>query len=191
MGLIGLLVDGIMSIRKTSVKNKAKRNYETETVSYQQRYAIDMPTILKSTKKLSNEASIQYYNKTLDMGVLVIDEPKSTFISEWQNLKSQLGDDVDINDTLVDKIMSVSLYSMFNGEDIEPTNYQTKCINGMPSVSVEVFKKRTFTKDASFTHITCIEGHNTIYQIIAIVGGKSIPEFSSRLSTVASTLKEL
>lgn len=194
MPIIGLLADGIMSLRKNSAKNKAKKNFETQTVSYQNKFAIDVPAILKSTSKLSKEASIQFYNKTLDMGVVVIEEPKGEFLSEWTNLKHLIYEsgqaNVPIKDTLADKYMSVALFSMFSGEDIEPANYQSRFINGMPAVSVEVFKKRTFAKDASYTHITCIEGRGAMYQVIAIVGGKSIPDFSSRLSEVASTLKE-
>lgn len=191
MGLISLLVDGVMTARKHSIKNNAKNNLETETVSYQNRFAIDIPTFLKPTNKLSDDASIQYRNTTLDIGVLVIDEPKSEFIDEWEEIKSYLDDDDNPCETLVDKVMSASLFNMFNGEDVELSNVQEKHINGMPAVSVEVSKPSTFFKDASYTHITCIEGRNTIYQIIAIVGGSSIPEFSSRLSTIASTFKEL
>lgn len=191
MGLIYLIVDGIRSIRKSVIKSKAKRNLETKTITYQNLYAIDIPTILKSTKKLSDDASIQCYNKTLDMGVLVIDEPKDEFITEWKNLESEMGDEYSVNDTLADKALSVTLLNMFDGEDVTPMNYQSRRINGMPAVSAEVFKKATFTKDASYTHITCIEGRKTIYQVIVIVGGNSIPHFSSRLSDIASTLREL
>ena len=195
MPIIGLLADGIMSLRKKSAKNKAKKNFETQTVSYQNKFAIDIPVILKSTSKLSKEASVQFYNKTLDIGVVVIEEPKDEFLTEWNNLQHLIYEAgqaaVPVKDTLLDKFMSVALFSMFSGEDVEPANYQSRFINGMPAVSVEVLKKRTFTKDASYTHITCIEGRRTLYQVIAIVGGKSITDFSSRLAEVASTLREL
>jgi len=71
------------------------------------------------------------------------------------------------------------------------TDYTVKTINGLKAVTMNVFQKRSFFKDASYGSFAFIEGADTIYQIMIISGGTSIAKLADKLEASIMSFREL
>ena len=72
MGLISLIAGGIMDANKAIKQNQASNNNEVQNVVVKNMYSINVPSFLSPTTKLGEDASLQYWNKTLDITFQVI-----------------------------------------------------------------------------------------------------------------------
>lgn len=190
MGLISLLAGGIMDATKAIKQNQAKNDNEVQNVVVNHLYSIDVPSFLSPTNKLGEDASLQYWNKTLDIIFQVIDEPKSDFIDTVAELNAELlgfGNEK----SLLDKMASLILGNMFDLDKAEIGNYSETTINGLNAITLNVFQKRTFLKDAVYGSFAFIEGADNLYQIIILSGGTSIRELADKLEKSIRSFKEL
>lgn len=182
MGLLSMIVGGVMDANKAIKQNQAQGNDEVKTVVVQNRYSIDVPSFLTPTTKLSDDASLQYWNKTLDVTFQVVDEPKSEFI--------EIAKEID-GISLPDKLANITLSAMFDMDKTEIYDFADTKINGMNAVTLGAFQKRTFFKDALYGTFAFIEGKDTMYQIIITSGGTSIKKLAEKLEKAIHSFKEL
>ena len=190
MGLISLVVGGVMDANKAIKQNKAKNDDSKNTVTVKELYSIDVPSFLSPTNKLGEDASLQYWSKSLDITFQVVDEPKSEFLKVTEEMKDDfptLGD----GNPLLDKMAVVTLSNMFDLDKTEIGSYTERTINGMNAITLNAFQKRTFLKDALYGSFAFIEGKNTLYQVIILSGGTSISKLADKLETSIMSFKEL
>ncbi len=190
MGLINLVVGSIVTANRAVKQNQARNNNEKQTVTIDNRYSIDIPAFLEPTNNLSEDAAVQYYNKTLDISFMVIDELRENFIKELEELKKETPD-FGKNKTLLDEMAIISLNNAFDMDKIEIYDYTSTRINGLNAVTLNTFKKRTFFEDAQYGSFAFIEGKNTLYQIIILSGGTSISKLAEKLEESIQSFKEL
>ena len=198
MGLIGLIFDVVLGTRKKIKQHNAKNNTEATTVTVKNLYSIDVPNYLSSTSKASEDASLAYINKTLDISFVVIDEPKEEFaeaIKEMDKLSKEAGnsdDDANTDNYLLRKMAAISLSNMFEDMDkVELYDKTETTINGLPALTIDAFQKATFFKDGIYVSFGFIEGKDTLYQIVITTGGDSISKLSDKLPQYIRTFKEL
>ena len=190
MGIISLVVGGILDANKAIKQNQAQSNDSFQNVVVKNKYSINVPSFLSPTTKLSEDASLQYWNKTLDIAFQVVDEPKDDFVESIDELNSELPD-FGKGDSLLDKLATVSLCNMFDMDKVEIGNYLDTKINGLNAITLNAFQKRTFLKDALYGSFAYIEGKNDLYQILIISGGTSIRKLADKLEESISSFKEL
>lgn len=191
MGLIFDIVDGIMGARKAVKQKNAEKDDSVNSVTVENRYSIDVPSFLSPTNKLSADAALQYWNKTLDISFQVIDEPKFEFVESIQELREE-DPDFGKGETLLDMMSSVCLNTIFDDIDkVEIGNYENTTINGLPAVTLNAFQKRTFFKDALYGSFAFIEGRETLYQVMIFSGGESIEKLADKLERSIKSFKEL
>jgi hypothetical protein len=76
-------------------------------------------------------------------------------------------------------------------DDVEMGNYTETTINGLNAVTLSVFQKRTFFKDAVYGSLAFIEGKDNLYQILILSGGTSISKLADKLEESINSFKEL
>ena len=175
-----------MDANKAIKQNNAKNNDSVETVTINNQYSIDVPAYLSPTTELSQDASLQYWNKTLDITIQVIDEPKEDFIEVLR------ANGMDKERTLLENLAAFTLTSIF--EDISKVDLFDKesCqINGLNALTLNAFQKSTFFKDGMFASLALVEGKSHVYQIIIFSGGSSISKLADKLQSVLYSFKEL
>ena len=190
MGLLSLIVGGVMDANKAIKQNKAKNDDTSQTVVVQNRYSIDVPSFLSPTKKFGEDASLQYWSKTLDVAFQVIDEPKSEFIASVEELRKELPD-FGKDKSLLDNMATFTLSNMFDMDKVEIGDYTDTEINGLNAVTLNAFQKRTFLKDALYGSFAFIEGKETLYQVIILSGGTSISKLADKLEKSINSFREL
>lgn len=190
-----LFLDLILDARKSIKQNNAQKNDETQHVVVDGKYSIDVPVFLSETTKLGEDASLQYWNKTLDVTFMVVDEPKAEFaeaLKDVDELSVELGNSSDNGGAdLLSDFAAVSISNMFEMDDISIERNDNIQINGLKAKVVNVFQKRTFFKDAVYGIMAYVEGKNTLYQIIILIGGTSIKKLAEKMEECVYTFKEL
>lgn len=178
-----------MDANKAIKQNQASNNNEVQNVVVKNMYSINVPSFLSPTTKLGEDASLQYWNKTLDITFQVIDEPKSEFIESVEELQQEMPSFGE-GKSLLDKMAVLTVGNMFE-DDVEMGNYTETTINGLNAVTLSVFQKRTFFKDAVYGSLAFIEGKDNLYQILILSGGTSISKLADKLEESINSFKEL
>lgn len=191
MGLISLLVGGAMDAHKAIKQNQAQNEEGTHHVVVDNRFSIDVPAFLSERHDLSEDASVQYASRTLDISFQVIDEPKDELQEAVAEMEECLPS-VDHSQTLLDKMAALTLSNFFEDLDkVEIGNYTETQINGLNAVTLNAFQKRTFFKDALYASFAFIEGKETMYQIAIFSGGTSIRKLADKLEESINSFHEL
>lgn len=190
MGIIRLVTGAIVETNKSIKQNKAQNDDSVHTVVVQNRFSIDVPSFLEPTTRFGEDASIQYWSRSLDVSFQVIDEPKQEFVNVIEDLKNELPD-LKKGDTILDKMATMALINLFDDIDkVEIGNYQKTVINGLSAIMINAFQKRSFFKDALYGSLAFIEGKNTLYQIIILSGGTSIQKLADKLEQSICSFRE-
>lgn len=190
MGLISMLVGGIMDANKAIKQNQAKNNDTKNTVTVKGLYSIDVPAFLTPTNKLGGDASLQYWNKTLDISFQVIDEPKSEFIEAAKEVDQEIPS-IFKGKSMLDKMAMLSITEILDMDRTELECYTEREINGLNAITLNAFQSRTFFKDAVYGSFAFVEGKDTLYQIIILSGGTSISKLADKLEESIMSFKEL
>lgn len=186
MGLIGWLVGSAMDANKAIKQNNAKNNDSVQTITVNNLYSIDVPTYLSSTTKLSKDASLQYWNKTLDVTMQVIEEPKQGLIDVLRRKG------LDKERSMLENVALFTLASIFEDLDkVELFDKDSCQINGLDALTLNAFQKRTFFKDGVYASLAFVEGKSHVYQIMIISGGSSISKLADKLQPLLYSFKEL
>ena len=190
MGLISLIAGGIMDANKAIKQNQAQKDDTVQTVAVENKYSIEVPSFLSPTTKLSEDASLQYYSKALDVSFMVIDEPKSEFLESLGEVRKEVhgfGEGL----SMLDKMASIVLGNMFDMDKVEIVDRTETKINGLNAITFSAFQKRTFFKDALYGSFGFVEGKETLYQIVILSGGTSIIKLGEKLEQSIKSFKEL
>lgn len=191
MGLISLIAGGIHDANRAIKQNQAQGNDEVQNVVVNNQYSINVPTFLTPTNKLGEDASLQYWNKTLDISFQVIDEPKQVFLDSLKELREEVPD-FGKGEPLLHNMAMLTLGNLFDDMDkVEIGNYQETTINGLNALTLNVFQKSTFLKDALYGSFAFVEGRDTLYQIIILSGGTSIKKLADKLENSIKSFKEV
>lgn len=191
MGLISTIVGGIVDANKLVKQNKAQKDDSTQNVVIEGKYSIDVPTFLSPMKNLSEDASLQYGSRSLDISFVVVDEPKSEFIEMLKDLQAEMPTVLKKDDPILDSMAAIVLTEMFDMDKVEITGRTETKINGLNALIMNVFQKRTFLKDAVYGSFAFIEGKDTLYQVNIMSGGTSITKLSDKLEKAIHSFKEL
>ena len=169
----------------------AQNNDEVQNVVINNQYSIDVPAFLSPTNKLGEDASLQYWNKTLDISFQVIDEPKQEFLDSLRELREEVPD-FGKGESLLHNMAMITLSNLFDDMDkVEIGNYLETNINGLNALTLNAFQKRSFFKDALYGSFAFVEGKNTLYQIIILSGGSSINKLADKLERSIKSFREL
>lgn len=191
MGLISLIAGGIHDANRAIKQNQAQGNDEVQNVVVNNQYSINVPTFLTPTNKLGEDASLQYWNKTLDISFQVIDEPKQVFLDSLKELREEVPD-FGKREPLLHNMAMLTLGNLFDDMDkVEIGNYQETTINGLNALTLNAFQKSTFLKDALYGSFAFVEGRDTLYQIIILSGGTSIKKLADKLEHSIKSFKEM
>ena len=190
MGLISLVVGGAIDANKAIKQNRAKNDVSKQTVTVKNQYTIDVPSFLSPTNKLGEDASLQYWSKSLDITFQVVDEPKSEFLETVAELEKEIPGFGE-GKSLLDKMSMITLPNMFDMDRTELGSYAERNINGLNAITLNAFQPRTFLKDAVYGSFAFIEGKNTLYQIIILSGGTSISKLADKLEESIMSFREL
>ena len=191
MGLISSLVGGIVDANRAIKQNKAQNNDEVQNVVVNNQYSIDVPAFLSPTTKLGEDASLQYWNKTLDISFQIIDEPKQGFLDSLKELREEVPD-FGKGESMLHNMAMITLGNLFDDMDkVEIGNYLETNINGLNALTLNAFQKSSFFKDALYGSFAFVEGKNTLYQIIILSGGTSINKLADKLEQSINSFKEL
>ena len=191
MGLISLIVGGAMDAHKAIKQSNAQDNDEVNRVVVKGLYSMDVPTFLSERDDLSEDASLQYGNNTLDIALQVLDEPKDEFLEALEELDVELPT-LGEHNTPLDKMATMTICNYYDDLDkVEINDYEETRINGLRAVTVNGFQKRTFFNDAVFTSFAFIEGRETMYQIMVVSGGSSISKLAEKMDKCIYSFREL
>lgn len=175
-----------MDANKAIKQKKAQKDDDAQTVTVRNLYSMDVPSFLSPTDKLGEDASLQYWNKTLDISVQVVEEPKQDFLDAMSEY------DMSKDNTILENMAAVVLTSLFEDmSKVELANRNSCQINGMNALTLNAFQKRTFFKDALYASLAFVEGKNTLYQIVILSGGTSIAKLADKLEQMIYSFKEL
>lgn len=190
MGLISMIVGGAIDANRAIKQNQAKNNDSKNTVTVKGLYSIDVPSFLSPTNRFGEDASLQYWSRTLDISFQVIDEPKSEFVEAAKELDKEVPSFGD-GKTILDKMAMLTIPNMFDMDRTEFDCYTKRNINGLNAITLNAFQPRTFLKDAVYGSFAIIEGKDTLYQIIILSGGTSISKLADKLEESIKSFKEL
>lgn len=189
--LLSTIVGSISDANRLAKQSKAQKDNTTKNVVVQGKYSIDVPSFLSPMKNLSDDASLQYGSRTLDISFIVIDEPKSEFIQSFNDLQSEFPPVFGSNNSILDRMATIVLSNMFDVEKVELGGRQKTMINGLNALIVNVFLRRSFLKDSLYGSFAFIEGKDTLYQINILSGGTSITKLADKIEKSIYSFREL
>ena len=189
--LLSTIVGSISDANRLAKQSKAQKDNKTKNVVVQGKYSIDVPSFLSPMKNLSDDASLQYGSRTLDISFIVIDEPKSEFIQSFNDLQAEFPPVFGSNNSILDRMATIVLSNMFDVEKVELGGRQKTMINGLNALIVNVFLRRSFLKDSLYGSFAFIEGKDTLYQINILSGGTSITKLADKIEKSIYSFREL
>lgn len=189
--LLSTIVGSISDANGLAKQSKAQKDNTTKNVVVQGKYSIDVPSFLSPMKNLSDDASLQYGSRTLDISFIVIDEPKSEFIQSFNDLQAEFPPVFGSNNSILDRMATIVLSNMFDVEKVELGGRQNTMINGLNALIVNVFLRRSFLKDSLYGSFAFIEGKDTLYQINILSGGTSITKLADKIEKSIYSFREL
>lgn len=189
--LLSTIVGSISDANRLAKQSKAQKDNTTKNVVVQGKYSIDVPSFLSPMKNLSDDASLQYGSRTLDISFIVIDESKSEFIQSFNDLQAEFPPVFGSNNSILDRMATIVLSNMFDVEKVELGGRQKTMINGLNALIVNVFLRRSFLKDSLYGSFAFIEGKDTLYQINILSGGTSITKLADKIEKSIYSFREL
>lgn len=189
--LLSTIVGSISDANRLAKQSKAQKDNTTKNIVVQGKYSIDVPSFLSPMKNLSDDASLQYGSRTLDISFIVIDEPKSEFIQSFNDLQAEFPPVFGSNNSILDRMATIVLSNMFDVEKVELGGRQKTMINGLNALIVNVFLRRSFLKDSLYGSFAFIEGKDTLYQINILSGGTSITKLADKIEKSIYSFREL
>lgn len=189
--MLSTIVGSISDANRLAKQSKAQKDNTTKNVVVQGKYSIDVPSFLSPMKNLSDDASLQYGSRTLDISFIVIDEPKSEFIQSFNDLQAEFPPVFGSNNSILDRMATIVLSNMFDVEKVELGGRQKTMINGLNALIVNVFLRRSFLKDSLYGSFAFIEGKDTLYQINILSGGTSITKLADKIEKSIYSFREL
>jgi hypothetical protein len=124
---------------------------ELQTVSYQNKYSIEIPNYLTKSFNLNDEATLQYQNLFKDEYVIIIEEPKSEFDDAIEILGTTKG---------------LEGYHQILVQNLE-TAIENMEITAVENIKINSFSAKIFSVTGN------VENYNVFYKYGIIEGSKS------------------
>lgn len=158
-----------------------------KTVKISGKYQMAIPSYMKKTNELNDEASLQYNNLFKETYVIVIDESKEQFVSAMQ--------EAEMTDTLqstIENYKNIQMQLLKGNINISSEkNTEKKTINGLDIEQVEFVGKIPGVDDEIVYILTFIEGKNDLYMIMSWTLNKYSKKYSNTFHKMADSFKEL
>lgn len=154
-----ILVKYILLICVVSNFLGCAKKVETQTVSYNNEYSVELPMFLKKVSDLNKDASLQYMNSVKGLCMMVIDEPKEDFfnsINGGNNPENYTSDLEVYSKAFIEQISEG--FHIIDGPMIEDVS-----INGMDAKYIS-FVIRIASNDFYY-EIAVIDGDKKYYQL--------------------------
>ena len=156
-----------------------------QTVIIDNRYSLDIPSFLKESNDLNEDASLQYQNIWKEFYVIVIDETKDEFhqvLEETELTDLYSSNIIGYSDILIEGIEeSMSVHEKSSLDSIK--------INGMEARTIS-YSGKTEDIDVYFL-FAFIEGKNSYYQVMTWTLGERKDKYKEQMAKIISTFKEL
>jgi hypothetical protein len=158
---------------------------QSHTVQVANRYQVSLPSFLKKTDKLNDEASLQYMSAFREFYCLVIDEPKDSFDDalSYYDLNDQYSNNFD---AYIEILSSSTLENVFlQGK----TPLQADTINSLPVFLVEV---DTYIDDlAVYYYGAIIEGKDHYYQLYTWTLANRKSKYKEQMKDIVFSFTEI
>lgn len=147
----------LMFIASTIVGCAQKQ--ETQMVTYNDEYAVELPVYLKKVNDLNKDASLQYMNTVKGLHAMVIDEPKESFLNMIvdENLQENYSQDLDSYSKVLLKRINDNFHI------IERPIVEDISINGLNAKYFSFVI--TITGNDFYYEIAVVEGEKKYYQL--------------------------
>ncbi|WP_291721849.1 hypothetical protein [Bernardetia sp.] len=155
-----------------------------ETVVTGQKYSLDLPSYLRESKELHEEATLQYQNPLKEFYVVVIEDNKTEFnkIIEENGLQEMFSNDLKSYSDLI-------VAGLKENPEFGEANLVDKKIGTLDAKYFE-FSLKLEELDV-FYHYTLVEGKDTYYQILqwTLLDRKELHK--AEMDKIAASFKEL
>ena len=140
--------------------NTPEKNVEFQDVIVEKRYGIKLPSYMRKTNELNDDASLQYMNTLKETYCIIIDEPTQEFIDTFKRI-----DEYDDSVSVVQNYQEVQIGSFLESiKDFTISEVKKLKVQGLSSITQDGVGEVDGHKIAySFSFI---EGKETIYMII-------------------------
>ena len=170
-----------------SKKEETVAETEFKTVKTGTEYSLDVPSYLKETDNLNDEASLQYQNIFKEVYVVVIDEDKQNFIDTFVE-----ADEYDTTKSVAENYRTVQLTSFseaieFTGQT-EPRKIR---INGLDAQYVQIDGRVEGIRNEISYFITYIEGNDKMYMLMAWTLKDRKEKYRQILEAISGTFRLL
>ncbi|WP_347921745.1 hypothetical protein [Pontimicrobium sp. SW4] len=142
-------------------KNNTLLNTDFELIRVNNQYSIELPTFMKESEDLNEDASLEYQNIFKETYTIVIDESKEDFISAFKDLG-------EFNESLSIAKNYKNIQLQFLGEEVSISraeDIESSTINGLPFEITEV-DATIDGIDIGYT-LAFVEGENYVYMVMA------------------------
>ncbi|MBR9860000.1 hypothetical protein GYB22_04500 [bacterium] len=156
-----------------------------QTVSFENKYSLTIPSFLNKAYDLNEEASLQYQNTWKEFYVVVLDEPKEDFITaiESNYLSELYPNDIKGYSNLLLDFLKESMTIT------EESDLKEALINGLPARTIQI--TGTVEGVECFFTMAYIQGLNDYYQIMTWTLAEKKDDYSSRMMKLLHSFKEL
>lgn len=152
-----------------------KTGPEFEPVIVKDRFSIELPTNLKRTEGLNEDATLEYSDPIKELYIIVLEEPKADSVSEPITL-----------DRYFELASKGIEYGVEEGKLISPVR---QTINELPAIISDISGK--FEKENIIYKLAVIEGKRSFYQVLCWTLGKHINENEEKIDKMVASFTEL
>jgi hypothetical protein len=160
-------------------------NVSYRTVEVKDQYSIKIPDYMNSTNQLNDEASLQYMNGFKEAYIIIIDEPKDSFVQIYQTI-DQYNDSISISENYKNtQLESFKTYVKdFNLYDENIVDFNEK-----PSYS---YKVDGTVENIDITYFfRFVEGKEDLYMIMGWTEQWRKPTYENTFKQILSSFSEL
>ncbi|HTF80777.1 MAG TPA: hypothetical protein VL947_03595 [Cytophagales bacterium] len=156
------LISSCEQALKDQISNVIDRD-EKDTLVKTSEYEMSVPTYMKQVTTLHHDASLQFQNVFKETYLIVIDEPKDTFITTFKDLGEYKNDS-----SVVKNYRDIQLgHIKENLKVINISQAKSSIINGMEAETIEVDGTVEDLKYPISYIYTFVEGPDKVYMIMA------------------------
>ena len=166
-------------------KFSPEKNVSFETVKIENRYRLKIPKYMKETTELNDDASLQYMNTFKEAYVIVIDEPKDSFVTLFKDIDEYI-DSISVLENYK-KVQTESFESFVTGFKVY--NEEKQKINGLNAITLNV-DGAVEDFDVTYTY-GFFEGKETLYMMLCWTEQSSKNKYKPTYKTMLESFSEV
>jgi hypothetical protein len=183
---IGLLTS-ILFLQGCVFTKKEESQIDYVAIKINDIYSMDIPSFMKKTDNLNDDALLQFQNIYKETYVIVIDENKQEFIDVFTDYG-----EYDSTKTPVENYRKIQLGMLSEGIEM---SYQSEPsaskIKGLPAQQVQADGQVEGIRYEISYFLTFVEGEQNLYMIMAWTIKDRKEKYAEMFKTIAGTFKEL